>query len=209
MKNPRRADRANVQARYDAIAKWYNAAGRFTLAHRLDAARALDIQADERVLDLACGTGINFEHLIGANPNNLLLGLDYSLGVLEQAQIRLKQNQWNRVVLGQGDAVQLPFADATFDRILCTYALKAIPLYEQAIDEVVRVLKPKGTFVAMDAALADGRTHFLNPLIRWMARGFLYEIERPLLNDIAHRFQDMQSVKYDRGYTVVIVARKE
>lgn len=198
-----------MQARYDAIAKWYDVAARFTLAHRSDAVRALGMQNGERILDLACGTGINFERILAANRNGRLFGLDYSLGVVEQAQERLERNHWTRVALGLGDAADLPFADATFDRVLCTYALKAIPSHQQALDQVQRVLKPNGLFVAMDAALGAGVPRFLNPLIRWLARGIFYEIERPLINEIARRFQDTQTVKYDFGYTVVIVARKE
>lgn len=179
------------------------------MAHRSAAVHALGIQDGARILDLACGTGINFENLITVNANGWLLGLDYSLGSLEQAQERVKRNRWDKVVLGLGDAAQLPFANNTFDRVLCTYALKAIPLYQQALDEVQRVLKPQGVFVVMDAALSDGMTRFLNPLIRWMARGFFYAIDRPLINEIARRFQDVQTTEYDFGYTVVVVARKE
>ncbi|CAG0947558.1 hypothetical protein ANRL1_04267 [Anaerolineae bacterium] len=94
-----------MQARYDAIAKWYDGAARFTMAHRSDAVHALGIQDGERILDLACGTGINFEHIIVANANGLLLGLDYSSGILEQAQERVTRNRWDNVVLGLGDAV--------------------------------------------------------------------------------------------------------
>jgi demethylmenaquinone methyltransferase/2-methoxy-6-polyprenyl-1,4-benzoquinol methylase len=209
MKNPKQANRAIVQARYDTIAKWYDVAARLTLSHRSDAVHALEMQEGERILDLACGTGINFELIRVANPNGLLLGLDYSLGVLAQAQARLKRKRWDNVVLDQGNAAELPFADATFDRVLCTYALKAIPSHQQTLDEVHRVLKPNGVFVVMDATLGNGVPRFFNPLIHWIARGFLYEIDRPLIDEIARRFQDVQSAKYDFGYTVVIVAQKK
>lgn len=166
------------------------------------------MQGGERILDLACGTGVNFEWIHAADSKGLLLGLDYSLAVLEQAQVRLEHKRWDNIALSQGNAAELPFPDATLDRVLCTYALKAIPSYERALDEVQRVLKPNGVFVVMDAALGDGAPRLFNPLIRWMARGFLYEIERPLINEIARRFQDARMTKYDFGYTLVIVARK-
>jgi ubiquinone/menaquinone biosynthesis C-methylase UbiE len=179
------------------------------MSHRTDAVRTLGPQDGERILDLACGTGINFESIIAANANGLLLGLDYSLGVLEQARERLKRKRWVNVVLCLGDAAQLPFADGTFDRVLCTYALKAIPPYGQALDEVRRVLKPHGVFVVIDSKLSGGMTRFLNPLIRWMARGFLYDMGRPLTKEIVRRFQDVQTTEYDFGHTFVTGARKE
>lgn len=169
----------------------------------------LNVQDGERVLDLACGTGINFESIIAANSNGLVLGLDYSLGILEQAHERLERNHWTSILLCLGDAAQLPFADGTVDRVLCTYALKAIPPYQQTLDEVVRVLKPDGIFVVMDAKASDGTAHFFNPLIRWMARKFLYDIDRLLTEEITRRFQNVQTKEYDFGYTFVTVARKK
>lgn len=124
----KKTDQAAVQARYDAIAKWYDAAPRFTLAHRSDAVHALGMQGGERILDLACGTGIDFERIRMGNPNGLLIGLDYSFGVLEQAQIRLEHKRWDNIALSQGNAAELPFVNAIFDRVLCTYALKANPV---------------------------------------------------------------------------------
>jgi ubiquinone/menaquinone biosynthesis C-methylase UbiE len=40
-----------------------------------------------------------------------------------------------------GDAARLPYADCVFDRVICTYSFNVIPLYQQALDEVSRVLK--------------------------------------------------------------------
>ncbi len=201
-------DRAAVRARYDALAKWYDVAAQFTMAHRADALRLLSPQEGERILDLGCGTGINFASIMATNPNGFLFGLDYSLGVLQHAQERLRRNRWVNVRLCLGDAAQLPFADGAVDRVLCAYALKAIPLYAQALDEGVRVLKPNGVLVVMDAKLGEGMGRFFNPLIQWMARGFLYEIGRPLTKEITRRFQDVQTTAYDYGYTFVTVARK-
>ncbi len=209
MPKTQQSDRAAVRARYDSIAKWYDMAAQFTLSHRADAVRALGVRDGERILDLACGTGINFASIIAANASGVLFGLDYSPGVLGQAHERVKRNRWASVVLCLGDAAQLPFADGTFDRVLCTFALKTIPRHQQAVDEVHRILKPNGVFVAMDAKLSDGTTSFLNPLLRWMARGFLYDIGRPLTGEIVRRFQDVQTTEYDFGYTVVTVARKK
>ncbi len=200
---------ARVRTRYDAIAKRYDTVARFTMSHRIDAVRQLDLRDGTQILDLACGTGINFERIINANTNGFLLGLDYSLAMLEQARERLKSHNWANVAVCLADAAQLPFTDAAFDRILCTYALKVIPTYQRALDEVQRVLKRDGTFVVMDAKLGDGLTRFLNPLIRWMARGFLYDIGRPLISEIAQRFHKMETAEYDFGHTYVTVARKE
>jgi demethylmenaquinone methyltransferase/2-methoxy-6-polyprenyl-1,4-benzoquinol methylase len=104
------------------------------MAHRADAVGGLSIRDGDRILDLACGTGINFESIIARNVNGLLLGLDYSLGVLKQANKCRKHIRGAKVELCLGDAAQLPFADGTFDRVICTCAQShsAIPTLDEA-----------------------------------------------------------------------------
>ncbi|MBI5035127.1 MAG: hypothetical protein HZB51_31770 [Chloroflexi bacterium] len=68
---------------------------------------------------------------------------------------------------------------------------------------------PNGVFVVMDAKLGKGIPRLFNPLIRWMAHQFLYDIDRPLTEDIARRFQNVRTTEYDFGYTFVTAARKK
>jgi len=208
--NPGQSDQKMIRRRYDFIAKWHDAAGTFVTPHRRDAVRALNAQAGERILDLACGTGINFKRILTQlGPTGLLLGLDYSSGMLEQAHRRVRQGHWSNVVLFLGDAARLPFADCVFDRAICTYSLKVIPPYQQALDEVLRVLKPGGTFVVLDGKLGTGATRFLNPLIKWMAGGPQSDIARPLVDEMVQRFQEVRIAEYDLGHAFVATARKE
>ena len=198
-----------IRERYDFIARWHDTGGWFTTPHRRDAIRALNVQSGECVLDLACGTGINFKGVMTElGADGLLVGLDYSPGMLKQAHQRVKRYHWSNVALFLGDAALLPFADSVFDRGICTYSLKVIPPYRQALDEVVRVLKPVGVFVVLDGKLSSGVTRFLNPLTQWMARGPMSDLARPLVDEIAQRFQDVRISEYDFGHTFVAVARK-
>jgi demethylmenaquinone methyltransferase/2-methoxy-6-polyprenyl-1,4-benzoquinol methylase len=207
--NPGQPNQMAIRARYDFVARWHDAAGLFLMPHRRDAIRALNVQPGERVLDLACGTGINFKGIMTeSGADGLLVGLDYSSGMLKQAHQRVKRYHWSNVALLLGDAARLPFADSVFDRVICTYSLKVIPSYRQALDEAARVLKPAGVFVVLDGRLSNGVTRFLNPLIQWMARGAMSDLARPLVEEIAQRFQDVRISEYDFGHTFVAVARR-
>ncbi len=196
-----------IRARYDFIAGWHDAIGRFTMTHRRGAIQALNVQPGDCVLDLACGAGANFKGVIAdLESDGTLLGLDYSPGMLRQAH--RKASRYPCLTLFLGDAARLPFADSVFDRIICTYSLKVIPPYRQALDEVVRVLKPGGVFVVLDGKLSSGSTRFLNRLTLWMAHGPMTDLARPLIDEIAQRFQEVQVKEYDLGHTFVAVARK-
>jgi len=202
-------DQTAVRARYDFMAGWHDAVGRFSMPHRRDGILALDMQPGECVLDLACGGGPNFKGIVtGLGADGLLSGIDYSPGMLKQARQRVERCQWSNITLFLGDAAQLPFADNVFDRAICTYALKVIPPYRQALDEVVRVLKPGGVFVVLDGKPGSGPTRFINPLAQWVARGAMSDLTRPLVDEIAKRFQDVRIDEHNFGHTFVAVARK-
>jgi ubiquinone/menaquinone biosynthesis C-methylase UbiE len=203
-------DQDRIRKRYDSVARSYDAIGQLVAAHRHDATQALDVQPTERVLDLACGPAVNFRYILeDLGANGLLVGLDYSSRMLKQAHEQTKRNQWSNVAPALGDGARLPFADCVFDRVICTYALNVMPLYQQALDEVWRVLKLNGTLVVLDGKLNNGAIRFLNPLVKLVARGPMVDMTRPLREEISRRFQNVRTTEYDFGYAFLTVARKE
>ena len=207
--NRRPPDQERIRKRYDFMARSYDVVGQLVAAHRQDAIQALNVQPGECVLDLACGPAVNFRRISeDLEASGLLVGLDYSSGMLKQAQERARCNQWSNVVPALGDGARLPFADCVFDRVICTYSFNVIPLYQQALDEVRRVLKLNGTLVVLDGKLSSGAIRFLNPLMKLMARGPLVDMSRPLIEEIARRFQNLRTTEYDVGYAFLAVAYK-
>lgn len=68
-----------IQKRYDFIANWHDVLGALVTPHRPKAVRALDAQAGERILDLACGTGVTFKRIRARlSAAGTMIGLDYS-----------------------------------------------------------------------------------------------------------------------------------
>jgi len=111
-------------------------------APRLIAAAVL--QPSDRVLDLACGTGV--VALLVAQQleaSGKVVGLDLNAGMLAVAR-RLSQAAGVVVEWQEGSALALPFSDATFDVVLCQQGLQFFPDRPLAFKEMHRVLVPGG-----------------------------------------------------------------
>ena len=111
----------------------------------------LGLERGDRILDLGCGFGRHaFEAARrGANVVALDAGRDEVEGVAAMFQAMAEAGEIDRAALHtaavQGDALHLPFADATFDRVICSEVLEHIPDDVGAMRELARVLRPGGT----------------------------------------------------------------
>jgi ubiquinone/menaquinone biosynthesis C-methylase UbiE len=95
-----------------------------------------------RVLDLGCGTGVHLDQLRSA----WAVGLDYSAQMLELARRRLGGTT-RRAKLVLGDAGHLPFADQSFDGIVCMGLLDYLAMPERALAEAHRILMADGLLI--------------------------------------------------------------
>jgi ubiquinone/menaquinone biosynthesis C-methylase UbiE len=113
------------------------------------------------VLDVATGTG-RVPHYLLTEPtfHGRIVGLDPARRMLNLAAPKLNQYQ-NRTMLVQQTAVPLPFADNTFDAVTCLESLEFFPSDEDALQEMVRVLKPGGLLFVTRRQGNDARL-FLN-----------------------------------------------
>src|SRR5699024_3381069 len=105
---------------------------------------------DDRVLDLCCGTGDWTIQLAEVNKNVDVTGLDFSENMLAVAKDKVAH--FENIKLIQGDAMELPFDDNSFDLITIGFGLRNLPNYKQALIEVFRVLKPGGQFVILETS---------------------------------------------------------
>src|SRR5947209_8024411 len=90
---------------YDVTSRLYPAPGYPQRAQRLAAVEALGLRPGDSVVDIACGTGLNFPLIEGAiGPEGRILGVDLTDAMLAQAQARIETNGWSNVTLAQSDA---------------------------------------------------------------------------------------------------------
>lgn len=102
----------------------------------------------ERVLDLACGTGVVARlaaQAVGATGG--VSGCDINQGMLEVAE-RVAAEAGHQIGYHQGSADALPFDDNSFDLVMCQQGLQFFPDKPAALREILRVLAPAGRFAA-------------------------------------------------------------
>jgi ubiquinone/menaquinone biosynthesis C-methylase UbiE len=103
-------------------------------------------QATGDVLEVAVGTGLNLPFY---SQDVQLTGIDFSPAMLNIARRRAEQ-VGRAIDLREADAQALPFPDASFDTVVCTYGLCAIPDENRAVSEMKRVLRPSGLLLLAD-----------------------------------------------------------
>jgi SAM-dependent methyltransferase len=108
-----------------------------------EALRAIDraLVGDAQVLEVGCGTGVMAERIDGL-PGVTLVATDFSPRLVELTAAR-------GVDARQADICYLPFEDETFDVVFAGWMLYHVRDIERALNEVRRVLRPGGTFVAV------------------------------------------------------------
>jgi ubiquinone/menaquinone biosynthesis C-methylase UbiE len=115
------------------------------------------------------------------------------------------------VELQQGDAQALPFPDATFDTIVCTFSLCSIPDDGKAVAEMKRVLRPGGRLILIDHV--PSTTRLLHD-IQWLLEQVTLRLEgehllrRPLQHVQAEGFEIERVQRLKRGIVERVAARK-
>lgn len=107
---------------------------------------------DNHVLDICCGTGdVLLEMVKQVSPSGRVVGVDFSGPMLEVARQRLeKAGKAQQVELLEGDFLNLPFADNTFDAATVSFGLRNVSDIPKALREMHRVVKPGGRALCLD-----------------------------------------------------------
>jgi demethylmenaquinone methyltransferase/2-methoxy-6-polyprenyl-1,4-benzoquinol methylase len=104
---------------------------------------AVDPRPGERVLDLAAGTGTSSAPM--AKPGVLVVPCDFSLGMVARGK-RLRPE----LSFVAGDALRLPFADASFDAVTVSFGLRNVVDVDAGLAELLRVTRPGGRVVVCE-----------------------------------------------------------
>jgi ubiquinone/menaquinone biosynthesis C-methylase UbiE len=159
--------------RYGPGARFYDVLsleGPLYRAGRVAAVSRLALRPGDRVLDVGCGTGLNFPLLVDAvGPTGRVIGVDASDAMLAQARHRVAARGWANVTLASGDAANLAsLAAGPFDAVLFTYSLAVIDDWERAWEQSVGLLRPGGRIPVADTAPPTGAWRAVAPLA-WLA----------------------------------------
>jgi demethylmenaquinone methyltransferase/2-methoxy-6-polyprenyl-1,4-benzoquinol methylase len=104
------------------------------------------------ILDIATGTGDVAIEIIHQNGNHRkVFGLDFSEPMIKRARRKvLGKGLSQKIALGLGDALSLPFRDNTFHASIVAFGLRNIVEKEQALSEIVRVIKRGGKVIILE-----------------------------------------------------------
>lgn len=156
-----------VQGIFDGLAKDYDKMNDIISlgTHRSWRAKtmaSIDIPKNGQILDVAAGTGdwtIALAKELGDKGH--VTGFDLSSEMLAVAREKVREagvSFW--VTLTQGNAMELPYEDDTFDLVTIGFGLRNLPDAEKGMQELYRVLKPGGQLVVLETSQPD------NPVIK-------------------------------------------
>ena len=160
----------------------------------------------ERILDLACGTGI-FTRPLAQQGGGLIVGLDLSWPMIRYARRLAQREKIQNIFWIRGTANCLPFGDGSFQYVNCCGALHLFDRPDTALKEIYRVLAPGGHLCVQTTirpARSMGMTYFLERFIRF---GFFDEPE--LINKLkVHGFEIRERERHRISFTLLAAVIK-
>ena len=126
----------------------------------------LDPMENERILDVATGTGDMVIEVAKRNLSVQIFGIDFSQRMLDLGRIKIAQNGYNQAVslqIGSGEC--LPFADESFDGVICAFGIRNFADVQLGLREFFRVLKPGGRVVVLEFSIPQNQ--FLKTAYEW------------------------------------------
>ena len=171
---------------------------------RVAAIKLLEAKPGDRILEVGVGTGLN----LPLYPRDCdVTGVDISEGMLRKAEERVRTLGMGRARLMVMDGSQLQFPDNSFDRVIATYVISAVPDPVKTLLEMRRVCKPSGHLVILNHFKSE------NPIIGMFEKilapvctkiGFDTELKlMPLLERVALAPEQMHRVNLMNGWRLV------
>jgi len=196
---------------YDLSANLYYLTGFRENAYRKKAVALLNLQPGDTVIEIGCGTGLNFQHIqqyIG--PTGRLIGVDLTADMLSVARNRCKKNNWKNVELIEQDAALFQFPDS-IDGVISTFALTLMPEYKQIIEHASVALSVRKKMVLLDLKIPDWPKPLISLAVALTAPfGVSLEVgQRHPWEDMQQVFGNMQIEEIYLGGVYLAVSEKK
>lgn len=196
----------DVQRFYRLHSRIYDQTRWLFLHGRRRAVAALELGPDKRILEVGCGTGLNFPLIAPrlAAGRGMLVGSDYSAAMLRRARLRVAAARWPHVHLVCQDACRAAFGHP-FDAILFSYSLSMIADWRAALAQAHQNLRPGGRIVVLDFGTFDGWGPLRTPILTWLGLHHV-EASRPWVAHLRHLFRSTQARSWGGGYACLAAA---
>ena len=111
------------------------------------------LQKPTSILDIATGTG-DLAILFAETSAKEIIGLDISQGMLDIGKKKIEAKKLNtKIQMVLGDGENIPYSDNYFDVITVAYGVRNFENLEKGLSEILRVLKPNGTFIILETSV--------------------------------------------------------
>lgn len=177
-----------------------------------DAVSRLDVGHGDRVIEIGCGPGTNFERLTErVGTDGQVLAFDYSPKMVERARERAIEAGWNHIEVIRADASSVELDPESFDAALASLSMSVVPDATAAARRAYDALVPGGRLVVFDVRpVQSGPLRAFNPLIwrffRWYAN---WNRETDVVAALDEVFDDVTVEEtYMGGTSYRAVARK-
>lgn len=136
------------------------------------AVRELNLKYGDTVVEIGCGTGLNFPLLQKeVGPEGKIIGVDLTDAMLDQARRRVSENGWLNVELVLSDAAKFRFPSKVAG-IISTFALTLAPEFDTVIRNGCMALPPGRRWVILDLKMPSNRLSRLAPLFILFVKSF-------------------------------------
>jgi demethylmenaquinone methyltransferase/2-methoxy-6-polyprenyl-1,4-benzoquinol methylase len=167
-----------IRSSYETGAKYYDFAVRLygligiRKAYRLRAVKLLRLQPGDCVVELGCGTGLNFPLIVEQiGPEGGLIGVDLSPKMLAYARKRIERAGWENIELVQSDIVTYNFPE-TVNGVLSTGVFGYIADCDLVIKAASQALVPDGRLAILDGKRPEHLPSLVFKLIVRLSRSF-------------------------------------
>jgi len=181
--------------RYDFAIQLYRLIGLRIESYRLRAVELLCLKRGDSVVDLGCGTGLNFDLIVKQiGPKGRLIGVDLSPEMLACALERSERAGFNNLELVQADIADYEFPVGV-NGVLSTGAFGYVTEYDRVIEKVSQALNQGGRLVILDGKLPERWPLWLFRLFVWLSRPFGVTTEyfsHPCWESVGRFFQEVE-----------------
>lgn len=195
---------------YDLSANLYYLIGFREAWYRKQAVSALGLKPGDTVVEIGCGTGLNFGYLRDVvGEEGRIVGVDLTDAMLVQAEQRIARQGWTNVMLVQCDAASYEFPTA-IQGVLSTFALTLVPDYERVIARATEALATGRHLVVLDFRQPDNWPLWLVRLGVWITRPFGVSLDlatRKPWEMVKKHFSSVTTKLYFGGFVYIAVGK--
>jgi demethylmenaquinone methyltransferase/2-methoxy-6-polyprenyl-1,4-benzoquinol methylase len=171
------------------------------------AVAALKLRPGDTVVEVGCGTGLNFELLQKAvGPSGKIVGIDISEGMLERARAVVRDRGWQNVELVSGSGSDFEFPEGV-GGIIAMGVLTYEPDFDKVIERGAKALSPGRRWVVLDYKMPTGWQRIFTPFFIAMGSSFGVSkdlMERHIWKAVERHLQNTQMHELYGGFVYIV-----